>query len=256
MVAQLAYQCSNRCVKFQLVFGLFLWSTRSSRKTINVLSCGGLTISYDSIAKLLSQLSQHCITLAKQIPLMPHIFCYNNINISLSIFVEQHSANTPTKVQSRTFAILYRLQNMALNDLKLQPIMNWYRNSNGLSPEDLCLSLDQLKCLDHQFSMIVLRVLFKYCRHYSAYSSDPTLQPIAWCTLTANDKTWQFPLRTTTIEELSVHGNLLVHKDAYLVQLGQEIDNLVKYAIPSINNQSINTSICGAQVLRIYNCNP
>ena len=184
------------------------------------------------------------------------MFCYDNINISSSIFVEQRGAGTPAKVQSGTFAILYGLRNAALDDLKLQPIMNRYRNCNGLSPEDLCLSLDQLKCLDHQFSVIVLRVLFKYCRHYSAYSSDPTLQPIARRALTANDKTQQFPLWTTTIEESSVHGNLLVHEDAYLVQLGQETDDLVKYAIPSINDQSTNACIRGAQVLCIYDHDP
>jgi len=104
--------------------------------------------------------------------------------------------------------------------------------------------------------VIILRVLFKYCWHYLAYSSDPTLQPIARHALTANDKTQQFPLRTTTIEDLSVHGNLLVHEDAYLVQLGQETDDLVKYAIPSINDQSTNARIRRAQVLRIYDRDP
>lgn len=184
------------------------------------------------------------------------MFCYDNINISSSIFVEQRGAGTPAKVQSGTFAILYGLHNATLDDLKLQPIMNRYRNCNGLSPEDLHLSLDQLKCLNHQFSVIILRVLFKYCRHYSAYSSDPTLQPIARRALTANNKIQQFPLRITTIEESSVHGNLLVHEDAYLVQLGQETGDLVKYAIPSINDQSTNARIRGAQVLRIYDRDP
>ena len=184
------------------------------------------------------------------------MFCYDNINISSSIFVEQQGAGTPAKVQSGTFAILYGLQNATLDDLKLQPIMNRYRNCNGLSPEDLCLNLDQLKCLNHQFSVIVLQILFKYCRDYSAYSLDPTLQPITRRALAANNKTQQFPLRTTTIEESSVHGNLLVHEDTYLVQLGQETDDLVKYTIPSINDQSTNARIRGAQVLRIYDRDP
>ena len=85
---------------------------------------------------------------------------------------------------------------------------------------------------------------------------DPTLQPITRRALAANNKTQQFPLRTTTIEESLVHGNLLVHEDAYLVQLGQETDDLVKYAIPSINDQSTNARIRGAQVLRIYDRDP
>ncbi|KAF8503300.1 hypothetical protein F5888DRAFT_1917408 [Russula emetica] len=256
VVSQLAYQRSNRCVKFQSVFGLFLWSTGSSRKTIDVLFRCGLTISYDSIAKLLSRLSQHCITLAKQIVSSPHMFCYDNINISSSIFVEQRGGATPAKVQSGTFGILYGLRNATLDDLKLQPIMNRYRNCNGLSPEDLRLSLDQLKCLNHQFSVIVLRVLFKHCHLYSEYSSDPALQPIARRPLAPNSKTEQFPLRATTIEESSIHGNLLVHEDAYLVQLKRVADDLVKYAIPSVNDQSTNARIRGGQVLRIHDRDP
>jgi hypothetical protein len=216
----------------------------------------GLTISYDSIAKLLFHLSQHCITLAKQIATSPHMFCYDNINISSSIFVEQRGAATPAKVQSGTFGILYGLRNATLDDLKLQPIMNRYRNFSGLSSSDLCLSLDQLKCINHQFSVIILRVLFKYCDLYSGYSSDPALQPIARRPLVAGHKTQQFPLRTTTIEEASVHGNLTVHEDAYLVQLKQQRDDLIQYAIPSINDQSTNARIRGGQVMRINDLDP
>jgi hypothetical protein len=47
------------------------------------------------------------------------MFCYDNINISLSIFVKQRGAATPSKVQSGTFAILYELQNATLDDLKM-----------------------------------------------------------------------------------------------------------------------------------------
>jgi hypothetical protein len=202
------YQRSNRSIKFQSVFGLFLWSTGSSRKTIDVLFRCGLTISNDSIGKLLSQLSQHCITLAKQVASSLHMFCYDNINISSSIFVEQRGAATPAKVQSGTFGILYALRNATLDDLKLQPIMNRYRHCKGLSPSDLRPSLDQVKCLNHQFSVIILRILFKHCPLYSGYSSHPALQPIARRPLAADSKTEQFPLRTTTIEESSIHGNL------------------------------------------------
>ena len=257
VVSQLAYQRSNRCVKFQAVFGLFLWSTGSSRKTIDVLIHCGLMISYDGIGKLLSQLSQHCISLAKEhAASSPHMFCYDNINISSSIFVEQRGTATPAKVQSGTFGILYGLRNATLDDLKLQPIMNRYRNCNGLSPSDLNLSPDQLKCLSHQFSVIILRVLFKHCRVYSKYTSDPALQPIPRRPLAANHKTKQFPLRTTTIEESSIPGNLTVHEDAYLVQLKREPKDLRLYAIPSINDQSTNARIRGGQVMRISDLDP
>jgi hypothetical protein len=256
IISQLAYQRSNRSIKFQSVFGLFLWSTGSSRKTIDALFRCSLTISYDSIGKLLSQLSQRCITLAKQIASSPHMFCYDNINISSSIFVEQRGAATPAKVQSGTFGILYGLRNATLDDLKLQPIINRYRNCKGLSPSDLRLSLDQLKCLNHQFSVIILRILFKHCPLYSGYSSHPALQSISRRPLAVGGKTEQFPLRTTTIEESSIHGNLMVHDDAYLVQLKRKADDLVKYAIPSVNDQSTNARIRGGQVMRVNDLDP
>jgi hypothetical protein len=184
------------------------------------------------------------------------MFCYDNINISSSIFVEQRGATTPAKVQSGTFGILYELRNATLDDLKLQPILNRFRNFNGLSSSDLRLSLEQLKCLNHQFSVIILRVLFKHCSHYSDYASDPALQPISRRPLAVDGKTKQFPLRTTTIEEASIQGNLTVHDDAYLNQLKREAKDLVQYAIPSVNDQSTNARIRGGQALRINDLDP
>lgn len=134
--------------------------------------------------------------------------------------------------------------------------MNRYRNCNGLSPSDLCLTVNQLKCLKHQFFVIILQVLFKNCSLYSKYASDPALQPIARHPLAAGCKTTQFPIRMTTIEEASVHGNLTVREDAYLVQLEREPEDLKQYAIPSINDQSTNAWIQGGQVMHIHDFDP
>ena len=48
----------------------------------------------------------------------------------------------------------------------------------------------------------------------------------------------------------------MIYENAYLVQLKREADDLAKYTIPSINNQSTNAHICGGQVLCIHNCDP
>jgi hypothetical protein len=177
MIAQLAYQHSNRSLKFQAVFGLFLWSTGLSRKTIDALFCCSLTISYDSIGMLLSHLSQRCICLAKQAVTLPHMFCYDNINISTSNFVKQHDPSTPAKVRSGTFAVLYTLCNAKPSDLKLAPIVNRYKNCKGLSNSDLRLSSSQLKILDHQFSVLVVQVLCTYSDLFTKFANDPALQP-------------------------------------------------------------------------------
>lgn len=43
-----------------------------------------------------------------------------------------------------------------------------------------------------------------------------------------------------TREEVSIPGNLTVHKDAYIVQLEWTAKDLVQYAILSVNDQSTN----------------
>jgi hypothetical protein len=64
------------------------------------------------------------------------------------------------------------------------------------------------------------------------------LQPIPQCPLPADVKTKQFPLWATTIDESLIQGNLMVHDDAYLVQLEKQLEDIAQYAIPSINDQS------------------
>jgi hypothetical protein len=61
---------------------------------------------------------------------------------------------------------------------------------------------------------------------------------------------------TTTIDESSILGNLMVHDDAYLVQLEKQPEDMSQYAIPSVNDQSTNARIRGGQVTRINDVDP
>ena len=63
----------------------------------------------------------------------------------------------------------------------------------------------------------------------------------------------EFVLRTTTIEEASIDGNVRVNENVYIDQLdfednGSTLDNI---AIPGFHDQSTNAQICGAQVLQV-----
>jgi len=58
--------------------------------------------------------------LAIEVAAGPHITCWDNINISTSIFVEQRK-DAPSKVQSGTFAVLYQID-ADPNKLFLPPI--------------------------------------------------------------------------------------------------------------------------------------
>jgi hypothetical protein len=50
------------------------------------------------------------------------MLCYDNINISMSIFVEQRSG-APAKVQSGTFPILYEIRNPNPEHMRLAPTL-------------------------------------------------------------------------------------------------------------------------------------
>ncbi|KAG1848130.1 hypothetical protein F4604DRAFT_1974034, partial [Suillus subluteus] len=112
--------CSYHSILFSAPFTLFLWTNGASRQTIKVFC--GLCISFTSLLKLLEILSDQCIERAHRIARGPHVMCYNNINISTSIFIEQHASRL-AKVQSGTFAILYEVQNRNPAHMRLSPIL-------------------------------------------------------------------------------------------------------------------------------------
>ncbi|KAF7345728.1 hypothetical protein MVEN_01592900 [Mycena venus] len=85
-------QSSNRCLAFQAAFGLFLWSTRSARQTIDAAFRCGLSVCYDGVLKHISLTADDCMKEAIEMSNELHSFCYDNMNISTSIFTEQRGA--------------------------------------------------------------------------------------------------------------------------------------------------------------------
>ncbi|KAF9226082.1 hypothetical protein BS17DRAFT_807006 [Gyrodon lividus] len=86
-----------------------LWTNGASQQKIEMLANCGLCISFSSLTTLLKTLASRSLDRAIQVAQGPHIFCYNNINISTSTFVKRSSA--PAKVQPGTFPIMYRVRN-------------------------------------------------------------------------------------------------------------------------------------------------
>ncbi|KAF8810165.1 hypothetical protein BYT27DRAFT_7066347, partial [Phlegmacium glaucopus] len=111
IVNQLMYQRSNRSSGFPAQFGLFLWSTGCAKQTIKALHRCGICVSYNSVLHIFTSLADECIQLAIKVGSGMHVFCYDNVNISTSIFVEQHGSAGPAKVTSGTFAVLYPVRN-------------------------------------------------------------------------------------------------------------------------------------------------
>ncbi|KAJ7703580.1 hypothetical protein B0H17DRAFT_1157099 [Mycena rosella] len=179
---QLLYQSSNRCLGFQAEFGLFLWSTGCARQTIDAPFRCSLSVSYDSMLDLIESLSYHCDSRAIELAKEPHGMAYDNINLSTSIYVEQRGSDGPAKVQSGTFAVLYRLRNAFNHDVRP-------------SLEELTSCHDQF--VDIHIQQKVRRAI-----------------PVGYVTE-------QCPVRASTTEEVTTRGNLLFHDEIYLQHLKQ-----------------------------------
>ncbi|KAG2044369.1 hypothetical protein BDR03DRAFT_930435 [Suillus americanus] len=111
IITQLASQRLHHSIFLTVPFMLFVWTNGALKQTIEALYKCGLCISFTSLLTLLEKLAAHCVEHARQVARQPHMMCYDNINISTSLFVKQHS-DAPAKVQSGTFAILYEHRKM------------------------------------------------------------------------------------------------------------------------------------------------
>ena len=133
-----------------------------------------------SITHIIDTLAEHSLEEAqKAVQIRPHTVAYNNINLSMSIFVEQ-TANTPNKVQSGTFPLIYKLMNAKLEDMKLEPILSHLKNSSPLKMSDLQPSKKSLEPFIAQSTVNVVNRLVKYVKGFDYLKNNPLLQHPEW----------------------------------------------------------------------------
>lgn len=233
------------------------WSTGASRNLIGVLHKAGLSTSYTSIANTITALHAFSIEQGAKASRAPHALCYDNINISTSIFVEQRPG-AMSKMQSGTFPVIYQLENVELEHMRLAPLIENLKNSKPLNISDLRGKRTARAAYLHQTKVNISRILFKYTKQ-GAFDAElvnnPSLQHIPRHKLPEGQKTRFYPLAVSTIEEASITGNLHVHDNVYIDQLHHNPEELNEYAIPSINDQLTNARIRGAQTLRVKDVN-
>ncbi|KAI9437299.1 hypothetical protein H4582DRAFT_2058293 [Lactarius indigo] len=174
----------------------------------------------------------------------PHIFCYNNIQISTSIFVEQWGSSGPAKVTSGTFGVLYKVRNGMPEKMELAPIMEHFVKTKGLDfNRDIRPTDQQLHSFQSQLKVVIVWVLTTYSTKFRSYVKDPALQHVSRRPMPPGYKTEQFLIRVSTIEEATVRGNLLFHDDVFLTQLKRTAEDLCEHAIPTFNDQLTNSRI-------------
>ena len=243
-------------MQFPALLGLFWWSSGASRQSIHTLQRCGLSISYDSIIRILSQLSPKCLAEAQPIAQSPHLATYDNINISTSTFYEQRE-DAPSKVQSGTVAVLYKLRNANPDHMGLRELLKRDHEGRDLHfSEDIQPSFGQLRSIQRQLTIHVIKTLIRWVPEFSCYQSHQDLQHEQRRFVPKGYKTQQFPLRVATIEENSIKGNIAVLRNIYIDQLGLKEDDFTDLAIPCINDQSTNARIRGAKAVRADDVNP
>ncbi|TEB38018.1 hypothetical protein FA13DRAFT_1751836 [Coprinellus micaceus] len=228
MMLQLLYQRSNNCLGFAAQFGLFLWATGASRAAIEAAHALGLSVRYQSVLNHLAFLAATCMERTVVVAMGFYMFCYDNINLSTSIHVEQRgSGATPGKVTSGTLGIVYPLPDtINPEDMELQPILKRMRDCPGLNFDK------HLRAISHQFLVHLPR------------------RP-----LPEGHKTEFMPGRVSTTEEASVGGNLQFQKESHIDMLKGDVERLSKYAIPSINDQLTNSHIRSGQIIQASDVN-
>ncbi|KAF8957733.1 hypothetical protein BDZ97DRAFT_1669447 [Flammula alnicola] len=257
IMKQLCFQRSHFSLGFAGQFGLFLWTTGCARQTIEALHRCGLSVCYTSVLKIIESLANHCIQLAIQVGRGMHMFCYDNVNFSTSIFVEQRGSLGPAKVTSGTFGVIYKVRNGNPEHMKLAPILERLKNAVGLEfNRDVRPTRAQLESFQFQLVIIIIRVLTTFSEHFESYALVPALQHKPRRPMPKGHITEQYPIRATTIDEATVRGNLLFHDDVYLTQLKRDPEHLSKYAIPTFNDQLTNSRIRSGQILRLRDLNP
>ncbi|KAJ2914065.1 hypothetical protein MD484_g6332, partial [Candolleomyces efflorescens] len=260
VMQQMLYQRSNRCLGFGTEFGLYLWATGSAKATIEAVHKCGLSVCYQSVLNSLEHLASHCTQLAISAGSGLHAFCYDNINLSTSIHVEQRGlASTPGKVTSGTLGIIYKLPNATAENMALQPILDRMRDPDypGLNfAEDLIPNEEQYESIFHQFRVHIINILLSRSQAFNREDyDDEILKHKPRRPHPPGYKTEFFPIRVSTKEEASVHGNLMYHDEVYLTMLQRAAEELSNTAIPSVNDQHTNSCIRSGQALRADDLN-
>ncbi|KAJ7586643.1 hypothetical protein C8J56DRAFT_787620, partial [Mycena floridula] len=207
---------------FQLGLGFFAWGTGASRQMIEVMSRCHLTPSFTTICKVIKNVGDESINSAHDlVNSRPHLFAYDNYNASHSKHVEQRPGG-PSKVESGTFPVIYKLYNACFEDMLIQPMIDNLKQAADLTVGEISPSDEQLRSYHFQAQVHIVRAFTTHHDGFIHLKDDPILQHRPRRQLPKSHRTKFYPLRVSQIEEASIKGNLHVHDDSYIVQLKQK----------------------------------
>ncbi|KAK7035128.1 hypothetical protein R3P38DRAFT_3312220 [Favolaschia claudopus] len=217
---QLASRRSQKCTDFAGPMTLYWWKSGCSEEVLEVLQNVGLSKCFDSCLDMVTTVADYCLDDARNEAQDPASFMGNwdNINMLNSESYEQRS-DGPAKVRSGSCGVIYRLCSPNPNAMALEPLLKRAKSAPDLEfHRDICPTLSQKSKRGHV--------------------------------------TKQFPVRISTIEENSIAGNLAVHEDIFVTQLGLTHAELSKKAILAINDQATQSFNRGCKAIRALDLSP
>ncbi|KAK7016044.1 hypothetical protein R3P38DRAFT_2542966, partial [Favolaschia claudopus] len=257
----LASRRSQKCTDFAGPMTLYWWKSGCSEEVLEVLQNVGLSKCFDSCLDMVTTVADYCLDDARNEAQDSAGFMGNwdNINMLNSESYEQRS-DGPAKVRSGSCGVIYRLCSPNPNAMALEPLLKRAKSAPDLEfHRDICPTLDQSLHCYRNFRSYIVRVLLRYNssgKAFKGYDTHPALQPISRRPLPKGHVTKQFPVRISTIEENSIAGNLAVHEDIFVTQLGLTHAELSKKAILSINDQATQSFNRGCKAIRALDLSP
>ncbi|KAF8991816.1 hypothetical protein BDZ89DRAFT_936606, partial [Hymenopellis radicata] len=217
VLCQLSYSRTNRSLEYQTMYGVFLWCTGCQEQTIEALHQCGMSVSYSTVRTAVTSLGAQCLLLAVFISAFMHVFCYDNVNLATSRHVEQRGSNTPDKVQSGTFAVLYSCRNGNPMHMLLLPILHRLAHAPPFDfARDLRPTPDQSQHFHSQLVVHISNILFDYSTGFSPEFRDhETFRHTNRRRLPPGYITQQYPIPASRIEEATVKGNIRFHDYVY-----------------------------------------
>ena len=104
---------------------------------------------------------QGVLAAQKLVKEVPFSYTYDNYNAKMSTHVEQRP-DAPSKVQSGTFSVIYKLYNARLEDMLLQPMVNNLAKAGDLTRGDISSTTEAMTTYQFQAQVHVVRALTKH----------------------------------------------------------------------------------------------
>ncbi|KDQ11399.1 hypothetical protein BOTBODRAFT_147267 [Botryobasidium botryosum FD-172 SS1] len=212
---------------FQWIIGLYLYASSCKKRTINLLSRLGVSVSHSSLLRAFDSFSADVRTFIKAAVTLPFLVVCDNININARV-VEQRITNS-NAYQSGTAATLlpiwgeYPPSSSAHDRVYVEPRPN--QPIPPLRIEDLMIPPEKVTEMNEYFKHLLLVILFEHGGKYFS-GCKPHLQPPPPIHQIPLHKTERFPLETVNIEEVSREGNINILHDVYVRQLGLSPDTI------------------------------